>query len=72
MRAAIYSRISADREGAGLGVQTQEADSRDLAASLPAEIVAVYTDNDLSALQRQATPRLSAAPRRTSAPTAST
>src|SRR6478609_5065161 len=49
MKAAIYSRISADREGAGLGVQTQEADSRDLAASLAAEIVAVYTDNDLSA-----------------------
>lgn len=49
MRAAIYTRISADREGAGLGVQSQEHDCRELAASLGASIVAVHTDNDLSA-----------------------
>jgi DNA invertase Pin-like site-specific DNA recombinase len=32
--AAIYCRISRDREGAGLGVQRQEEDCRQLAASL--------------------------------------
>jgi len=49
MRATIYCRISRDREGAGLGVQTQEADCRALAASLGAEVVKVFSDNDLSA-----------------------
>lgn len=49
MRVAIYCRISKDREGAGLGVKTQEKDCRDLAASLGGTIVAVHTDNDLSA-----------------------
>ncbi|HCB06284.1 MAG TPA: recombinase family protein [Nocardioides sp.] len=49
MRAAIYTRISKDREGAGLGVQTQEADCRQLATSLGADVVKVLTDNDLSA-----------------------
>ncbi|MDO9496143.1 MAG: recombinase family protein, partial [Nocardioides sp.] len=49
MKASIYARISQDREGAGLGVKTQEQDCRELAASLGASIVAVHTDNDLSA-----------------------
>jgi DNA invertase Pin-like site-specific DNA recombinase len=49
MRASIYCRISADREGAGLGVRTQEQDCRELAATLGASIVTVHTDNDLSA-----------------------
>jgi len=49
MRASIYCRISRDREGAGLGVRTQEKDCRDLAASLGASVVSVHTDNDLSA-----------------------
>lgn len=49
MRAAIYCRISKDREGAGLGVGTQEADCRALAARLNASVVATYTDNDISA-----------------------
>jgi site-specific DNA recombinase len=48
-RAAIYTRISQDRTGAGLGVERQEADCRDLAARLGWEIVAVHSDNDLSA-----------------------
>ncbi len=48
-RAAIYTRISSDRGGAGLGVQRQEADCRDLADRLGWAVVAVYTDNDLSA-----------------------
>lgn len=49
MRASIYARISKDREGAGLGVRTQEQDCRDLAASLGASVVSVHTDNDVSA-----------------------
>jgi site-specific DNA recombinase len=48
-RAAIYTRISQDREGAGLGVERQEADCRALAEKLGWDIVAVYSDNDLSA-----------------------
>lgn len=50
MRASIYCRISRDREGAGLGVGTQQADCRALAAELGATVVEpVHTDNDLSA-----------------------
>lgn len=46
---AIYTRISRDREGAGLGVDRQEADCRALAEKLGWEVVAVYVDNDVSA-----------------------
>jgi site-specific DNA recombinase len=49
MRATIYARISSDREGAGLGVQSQEADCRTLADTLGWSIVSVHTDNDVSA-----------------------
>jgi DNA invertase Pin-like site-specific DNA recombinase len=49
MRASVYCRISRDREGAGLGVATQEADCRELAQRLGWEIVSVHPDNDLSA-----------------------
>jgi site-specific DNA recombinase len=48
-RAAIYTRISQDREGAGLGVDRQEQDCRQLAEQLGWTVVAVHTDNDLSA-----------------------
>jgi site-specific DNA recombinase len=48
-RVAIYTRISQDREGAGLGVERQEHDCRELAERLGWTIVAVHTDNDLSA-----------------------
>ena len=48
-RAIIYCRISRDREGAGLGVERQREDCEALAAQLGVDIVAVYTDNDLSA-----------------------
>jgi site-specific DNA recombinase len=48
-RAAIYCRISRDREGAGLGVERQEQDCRELAQRLDWRIVTVHTDNDLSA-----------------------
>ena len=49
MRATIYAESCQDREGAGLGVGTQEADCRELAESLGATVVAVHTDNDVSA-----------------------
>jgi DNA invertase Pin-like site-specific DNA recombinase len=49
-RAGIYARISSDREGAGLGVERQEADCRQFAHRLGWEVVEpVYCDNDLSA-----------------------
>lgn len=49
MRCAIYCRISRDRIGAGLGVERQEQDCRELAAKLGHTVVEVYRDNDLSA-----------------------
>lgn len=48
-RAAIYTRISDDKEGAGLGVQRQEEDCRKLAAAHGFAVATVYSDNDLSA-----------------------
>lgn len=47
--AAIYVRISEDREGAGLGVDRQQADCRELAERLGWQVVAVHVDNDVSA-----------------------
>lgn len=49
MKAAIYARISKDREGAGLGVERQIEECTELASSIHATIVATYSDNDLSA-----------------------
>jgi DNA invertase Pin-like site-specific DNA recombinase len=48
-RAVIYARISHDRVGAGLGVQRQLDDSRQLADQLGWTVVAEHADNDLSA-----------------------
>lgn len=48
-RAAIYTRISRDREGLELGVQRQEEDCRALAAREGYEVVAAYRDNDIGA-----------------------
>jgi site-specific DNA recombinase len=56
--AAIYTRISEDREEdedghkAGLGVARQEADCRALAARLGWDVGETFTDNDLSAYRR--------------------
>jgi DNA invertase Pin-like site-specific DNA recombinase len=49
MTAVTYCRISADKTGAGLGVERQAADCRDLAAKLKLDEPDVLTDNDLSA-----------------------
>ena len=48
-KAAIYCRISSDREGLGLGVKRQEEDCIALAERLGWEVVGIYVDNDLSA-----------------------
>lgn len=49
LRAAVYCRISKDREGAGLGVQQQEQDCREAARGLGWQVVHVFVDNDISA-----------------------
>ena len=46
-KAAVYVRISRDREGAGLGVQRQEQDCRELADRLGWHVVGLYCDNDV-------------------------
>lgn len=45
----MYCRISQDRVGAGLGVDRQEQDCRELARRLGWPVVEVYIDNDASA-----------------------
>ncbi|WP_345801939.1 recombinase family protein [Microbacterium sp. AZCO] len=49
LRVCIYARISSDKKGAGLGVERQIADCRELAERLGWEVVAVFVDNDISA-----------------------
>lgn len=48
-RAAVYCRISQDRTGSGLGVERQREDCEKVAAARHLDIVAVHTDNDMSA-----------------------
>lgn len=55
--AAIYARISRDKAGAGLGVERQEADCRELAARLGWTVAEVFCDNDLSAYSGKVRPR---------------
>lgn len=57
MKAAIYERISQDREGLQAGVTRQDEDCRALAARLGAEVLDVYRDNDISASTRSRKPR---------------
>ncbi|GGM67074.1 serine recombinase [Longimycelium tulufanense] len=45
----IYVRISQDRVGAGVGVERQERECRELAERLGWTVVEVFTDNDISA-----------------------
>lgn len=49
LRAAIYCRMSKDRQGAGLGIDRQEEACRARATELGATVVGVYADNDMSA-----------------------
>lgn len=55
-RAAIYTRISLDAEGEGLGVARQEADCRRRAAELGWDVVAVHQDNSVSAFTGKTRP----------------
>jgi site-specific DNA recombinase len=57
VKAAIYCRISKDRAGAGLGVERQEKDCRELAERLGWEVVTVYADNDISAYSGKVRPQ---------------
>jgi hypothetical protein len=59
-RAAIYCRISDDREGAGLGVARQEADCRERAERLGWVVAGLYVDNDLSAYSGRVRPEYDA------------
>lgn len=56
MKAAIYARISDDREGDQLGVGRQLADCRDLAKHRSWTVVDEYVDNDVSAYSRRVRP----------------
>lgn len=60
VRAAIYCRISRDREGAGLGVDRQEQECRALAERLGWQVVTVYADNDISAYSGKRRPQYEA------------
>ena len=55
-RAAIYCRISDDREGRGLGVARQEDDCRKLAERLGWQVAKLYRDNDISAFRGKPRP----------------
>lgn len=55
--AALYLRISDDREGQRLGVKRQEKDGRGLSDRLGVALKDVYTDNDISAGPASVKPR---------------
>ncbi|WP_440709736.1 recombinase family protein [Herbiconiux sp. YIM B11900] len=55
--AAIYARISKDREGRELGVQRQEDLCKELAAKLGFSVVGIFIDNDISASTNSTKPR---------------
>lgn len=57
VKAAIYVRISRDKEGQGLGVDRQKDDCRALADRLGWEVVEVYADNDISAYSGKVRPQ---------------
>lgn len=56
-KAGIYVRISQDRIGAGLGVERQEQDCRDLAGRIGWDVLDVYPDNDVSAYSGKTRPQ---------------
>jgi DNA invertase Pin-like site-specific DNA recombinase len=57
LKAAIYARISSDKDGEGLGVERQEVDCRALADRLGFDVVQVYVENDTSASTKSRKPR---------------
>ncbi len=57
VQAAIYTRISSDVVGEGLGVARQQADCRALAKKLGWTVTGVYSDNDSSAFSGKPRPQ---------------
>lgn len=55
-RAGIYTRISRDEAGDGLGVARQQKDSQELATRKGWQVVEVYEDNDVSATKGKPRP----------------
>src|SRR5579871_4761609 len=55
-RAAVYARISDDREGLALGVSRQVQDCRRLAEQRGWRVAEVYVDNDASAWRGRSRP----------------
>lgn len=55
-RAAVYCRLSQDRTGAGVVVDRQERECRQLAESLGWTVAKVYVDNDVSAYRKKPRP----------------
>ena len=53
----MYTRISDDHEGLGLGTARQEADCRELAERLGWRVAEVYCENDTSAFRRKPRPQ---------------
>lgn len=49
LRCALYARISRDRVGAGLGVERQTRDCQELIGRMGGELIASFSDNDISA-----------------------
>ena len=56
MQCVIYTRVSLDRTGEALAVTRQEKECRELAARLGLDVVAVYSDNDISATNGKVRP----------------
>lgn len=57
MRAALYTRISSDRDDTRLGVKRQEEDCRRLVADRGWKVEQVYCDNSISAAGKKARPK---------------
>jgi site-specific DNA recombinase len=55
-RAALYCRLSQDRTGAGVVVERQERECRELAESLGWSVLRVFIDNDVSAYRKKPRP----------------
>lgn len=56
LRVAIYCRLSQDRTGAGVVVERQERECRQLAAQQGWDVVQVFVDNDVSAYRKRPRP----------------
>jgi site-specific DNA recombinase len=56
MKAVVYTRISQDRNGDGVGVARQEADARTLAKARGWKITSVIIENDTSAAGKKTRP----------------